>query len=143
MSWMMDALATIVAPVTEIVKGYQERKTLEVSQADKQADRDHEMRLKKSDIAFELAKQGQQVEADWDTNAQANMQNSLKDEWFALLFSVPLIGAFIPSMAPYIAQGFAVLETTPEWYRWLLVGIVVSVYGLRWMFGKISLGKKQ
>ncbi len=141
MNWLMQALGVIVEPVTQIVKGYQDRKTLEVANSDKQADRDHEMRLKKSDIAFELAKQGQQVEADWDTNAQNNMQNSLKDEWFALLFSVPLVGAFIPSMAPYIAKGFEVLDKTPEWYRWLLVGIVVSVYGLRWMFGKIQLSK--
>lgn len=141
MNWIMQALGVIIEPVTQVVKGYQERKTLEVSQADKQADRDHEMRLKKSDIAFELAKQGQQVEADWDTNAQNAMATSWKDEFILMMFSMPLVMSFVPSMSPYVAQGFAVLEKTPDWYMWLVIGIVSSVYSLRWMFSKMTLGK--
>lgn len=142
MDWIMRALGVIVEPVTQIVKGYQERKTLEVVQSDKQADRDHEMRLKKSDIAFELAKQGQQIEADWDTNAQNQMATSWKDEYLMLLFSIPLILAFIPATAGYVEQGFAVLAKTPDWYMWLVVGIVSATFGLRWMFSKISISKK-
>lgn len=142
MNWILQALGALVQPVTEVVKGYQDRKTLEVANNDKQADRDHAIRVKKSDIAFELAKQGQQVEADWDTNAQNQMATSWKDEFILMMFSMPLVMAFVPGTAGYVAQGFAVLATTPDWYMWLVIGIVSSVYGLRWMFSKISLGKK-
>ncbi len=141
MSWMMDALATIVAPVTEIVKGYQARKTLEVEQSDKQADRDHEIRLKKADVAFELAKQSIQVESEWDTNAQNQMQYSWKDEWFVMLFSIPLILSFVPPTSGYILDGFNILAQTPEWYMWLVSGIVSATFGIRFAFNKIAFKK--
>lgn len=45
---------------------WQKRKTIEVELEAKILDRQHELNLKKMDIAGEWAKQGVQVEADWD-----------------------------------------------------------------------------
>ncbi|MEA2036986.1 MAG: hypothetical protein U9O94_10535, partial [Nanoarchaeota archaeon] len=144
MSWFSvvgDVLGAVVAPVTKWVEGNEERKTLLVEQEDKQLERQHQINLRKIDVAQELAKQGQKIEADWDTNAQNNMKHTWKDEWFVILFSIPLIGAFVPALQEAVLQGFNVLEQTPEWYRWLLAGIVVATFGLRWMFSKIKFGK--
>jgi hypothetical protein len=135
--WFKELFAGLMTPVTAWVEGSEKRKLLSVEQEGKVADREHEVRLKKVDIAFELAKQGQQTEADWDTNAQNQMPYTWKDEWFVILFSVPLVLAFTP-MSDWVLKGFDVLSKCPDWYMWLVVGIVSATFGLRWMFGKIS-----
>ncbi len=137
--WWDKALSVLTSIVKDPIVEWQKRKTLVVENENKQADRDHEARMKKIDVAFELAKQGQQIEADWDTNAQEQMKHSWKDEWYVLLFSIPLVLVFIPDMQPYIIKGFEALNKTPEWYRWMVMGIVASTFGLRWMFGRLKL----
>ena len=88
------------------------------------------------DIAGELAKQGIQVEADWDARAQADMATSWKDEYLLILFSLPLVLAFFPQTQQAVLNGFAILDKTPEWYMFLVVGIVSAVYGLRWYISR-------
>ncbi|PLY08401.1 MAG: hypothetical protein C0625_02100 [Arcobacter sp.] len=135
----LNPLSWIADIVKEPIVEWQKRKTLKVENEAKELDREHEVRLKKMDIAAKLAEKGQQVEADWDTNAQNNMKHSWKDEWFVFLFSIPLIAAFIPHFQPYILEGFKTLKQTPDWYMWLVVGIVIATFGLRWMFGRIKI----
>lgn len=137
--WFTTILSAITAPVTAWVEGSEKRKALTIENEAKAADRLHETNIKKLDIGFKLAEAGMKVEANWDTTAQNNMKYTWKDEWFVILFSIPLIGAFIPDMASHVLTGFAILDKTPEWYRWLLAGIVVATFGLRWMFSKIKM----
>ena len=136
----MNWLGAILEPITNIIKEpiveWQKRKTLEVQQVESDKLRQHELNLKKSDIAFELAKQGQQIEADWDTNAQSDMKTSWKDEYLVILFSIPLILSFIPYTQEAILRGFETLDKTPEWYMFLVTGIVASVFGLRWLISR-------
>lgn len=68
---------------------------------------------------------------NWE-NIQANASaTSWKDEYLTILFSIPLAMAFIPSMAPYVAEGFAVLDNVPDWYK-ISVGVIVSAsFGIR------------
>lgn len=141
MNWF-SFLKPIIGIVEKPLVEWQKRKTLQVELDSKIQDREHEVRLKKVDIAFELAKQGLNAEKDWDSNAQEQMKHSLKDEWFVLLFSIPLVMAFIPDTQIYILKGFEILEQTPVWYRWLIIGIVSATFGLRWMFGKFNLKGK-
>jgi hypothetical protein len=141
MSWL-SFLEPIFGIIKEPVVEWQKRKTLVVENNEKVAERDHEIRVKKVDVALELAKQGKSVEAEWDKEAQQQMKTSWKDEWFVILFSIPLVSAFIPELQPYILKGFETLEKTPDWYMWLVVGIVSATFGLRWMFGKINLRGK-
>lgn len=112
----------------------QDRIALENNQ--KVNEQNHELNIKKLDVAAELAKQGIQIEANWDSRAQQDMKHSWKDEWFVLLFSVPLVLAFIPSMQPFVLAGFATLEQTPKWYILLVTGIVAATFGLRWLLNK-------
>jgi len=89
-------------------------------------------------VAYELAKQGQKIEADWDTNAQMQMKYTWKDEYLMLLLSVPMVMAFVPSLAPYVEEGFKVLQKTPDWYMLSFIGIVAATFGLRWLLGKVK-----
>lgn len=129
-------------PITDIIKvpleGYENRKTLKVEAELKQLDRDHEIIMKKLNTAEKLAEKGIQIEADWDTNAQNDAKTSWKDEYLMMIFSFPLILAFIPTTQEAVLKGFETLEKTPEWYMMLVLGIVASVFGLRWLVSSIS-----
>ena len=70
-------------------------------------------------------------EIDWDLEAIKGSQNSWKDEWLVILFSVPLVLAFIPGMEDVVAHGFQQLEQMPEWYQYSLGVIVAASFGVR------------
>ena len=136
MGWFSEFLK----PITDIIKvpleGYENRKTLKVEAEIKQADRDHEIVVKKLDIAGELAKQGIQIEANWDTNAQEDAKISWKDEYLTILLTIPLILAFVPYTQQAVLNGFNTLQQTPIWYLTLVGGVVASAFGLRWLISK-------
>ena len=59
-------------------------------------------------------------------------QNSLKDEWLVGLFSNPLILSFCGEWGrTIVAEGFAALETMPDWYQYTLGVIVAASFGVR------------
>ncbi len=136
MNWLACIFEPIINIVKEPINEWQKRKTLEVEIKDKDKERQHELNIKKIDVANELAKQGIQIEADWDTNAQQDMKTSWKDEYLTILFSVPLILAFIPATQESILKGFETLNKTPDWYMMLVMGIVAAVFGLRWLISR-------
>ena len=71
------------------------------------------------------------AEIDWDLEAIKGSQNSWKDEWLTILFSIPMILAFVPGMEGVVQQGFAQLETMPQWYQVSLGCIVAASFGIR------------
>ena len=80
----------------------------------------------------EIKKKQLTGEIDWDLEAMRATENSWKDEWITLLFSIPLILAFCGEWGNDIVQaGFAALETMPTWYQYSLGGIVSASIGMR------------
>ena len=80
----------------------------------------------------------------WDEIHAKNSGESWKDEWFTLLFSIPLVLAFIPSAVPYVEQGFRVLDLMPDWYKQALAVLVAASVGyqkLTQLFTKKAMGK--
>jgi len=77
----------------------------------------------------DLISQGLAADASWEIEQIRNSGN--KDEWVLFLLSIPLVGCFIPGIAAYILAGFEILETTPEWYRWLIMLIFTAIFGIR------------
>jgi hypothetical protein len=70
-------------------------------------------------------------EIDWDLEMAKGSQSSWKDEWLTILFSIPLILAFIPGMEEVVSNGFAQLEAMPQWYQYSLGIIVAASFGVR------------
>ena len=70
-------------------------------------------------------------ELDWDLEMAKGSQSSLKDEWLTILFSIPLILAFVPGMEEIVANGFRQLQEMPEWYQYSLGVIVAASFGVR------------
>jgi hypothetical protein len=100
----------LISSATELIGGHFKRKSEE-----KQAQ--HERKL-------ETIKH----EANWDNIQATNSGTSWKDEWFTVLFSVPLIMAFVPEMVQIVRDGFEVLEQMPDWYKGFL-GAAVAASG--------------
>lgn len=131
--WFKTTIESITGIVKEPLTEWQRRKTLKVEQEDKALEREHELKLEQLKINSKLAEQGIQAEIDWDSKAQDNMQHSWKDEYLLILFSLPLIGSFIPAYQDYVLRGFEILEKTPQWYIWSILGMVAGAWGLRWL----------
>ena len=70
-------------------------------------------------------------ELDWDLEMAKGSQSSWKDEWLTILFSIPLIMAFVPGMEEVVANGFRQLQEMPEWYQYSLGVIVAASFGVR------------
>ena len=70
-------------------------------------------------------------EIDWDLEIAKSKANSWADEWLVILFSIPLILAFVPGMEEVVANGFAQLEAMPQWYQYSLGVIVAAIFGVR------------
>ena len=70
-------------------------------------------------------------EIDWDLEMAKGSANSWKDEWLTILFSIPLILAFIPGMEDVVKNGFTQLEAMPEWYQYSVGVIVAASFGVR------------
>jgi len=70
-------------------------------------------------------------EIDWDLEMAKGSSSSWKDEWLTILFSIPLILAFIPGMEEVVANGFAQLQAMPQWYQYSLGVIVAASFGVR------------
>ena len=80
----------------------------------------------------EIKKKQLTGEIDWDLAAIQATENSWKDEWITLLFSIPLILAFMGDWGNDIVQrGFMALEAMPTWYQYSLGGIVSASIGIR------------
>ena len=48
-----------------------------------------------------------------------------------VLFLLPFVCAFIPATLPNITAGFEALEKMPEWYKYSLGMMLISVWGYR------------
>jgi len=55
----------------------------------------------------------------------------MKDEWFTILLSIPMVLCFIPDMAKYVEAGFKALAGTPGWYQWAFGLAVGSSFGYK------------
>lgn len=73
--------------------------------------------------------------AEWEATQADAAKTSWKDEWFALILSMPLIGAFIPPLVPYVHDGFQVLAGMPDYYKLFLSGAIAASFGIKTLAG--------
>ena len=86
-------------------------------------------RIKEAETDARVARMSH--EDSWEIRMAEASANSWKDEWITLLFSLPIIMAFIPPLVPYVAAGFDVLNSMPDWFKmgW---GVIISAsFGVR------------
>ena len=71
-------------------------------------------------------------EIDWDLKMADASASSWKDEWLTILFSIPLILSFCGDWGrEIVTNGFAALESMPDYYQYTLGTIVAASFGTR------------
>ena len=71
-------------------------------------------------------------EIDWDLKMADASAHSWKDEWLTILFSIPLILSFCGDWgSEIVTNGFAALESMPDYYQYTLGTIVAASFGTR------------
>lgn len=119
----------LLAPIAEIAKVWVEARMVKTKA---KAEAEAQVMIKSAESA-----------ADWEAYMARNSGQSWKDEWLTLLFSVPLIMAFIPEAVPFVQKGFAALDQMPAWYQYTLSVIVAASFGVRSAIGIMNQrGKK-
>lgn len=93
----------------------------------------HKRKIKEAQVMSQIQfiQNEQLAEHNWDNTAQQNAGSSWKDEWFVLLLSFPLIGAFVPNLQPYVEEGFKNLEAMPDYYKMFLATAVGASFGYK------------
>lgn len=75
------------------------------------------------------------ADVEWDLKWADNAQTSWKDEWLVILWSIPLVGVFVPGIRPYIMDGFEYLRAfNPEAPTWFMAGwaiIFAATFGIK------------
>jgi len=84
--------------------------------------------------AYEKAKTQRASESEgrdheWEIESIRN--SGWKDELVILVLTIPLVLVFIPYTSAFVLEGFKVLATTPDWYRWLILMIYAATFGIR------------
>lgn len=98
---------------------------------------DADIKAAKAIALTKMAQEGQTQNYDLDRLAMENMSKSWKDEVILIVFLSPMIMAFIPSLKDTALAGFGVISQMPEWYRYIIIGMVVVIYGLRGLLEKV------
>ena len=71
-------------------------------------------------------------EIDYDLTAVKQMSSSWRDEFFSLLFAIPMVLAFCGDWGREIVfNGFQALQQMPTWYQVSLGALVASSVGMR------------
>ena len=124
----MSILGSVIGPVADLGKVWLEGKTAKTKA--------------KAEAEASVMKTQAKSAADWETAMARASNQSWKDEWLTVLFSIPLILAFVPSAVSYVREGFVVLATMPEWYQTGLSIVIAASFGVRGAIGIMNKVKK-
>ena len=74
-----------------------------------------------------------QKSEDSSLKLDENTENRIAwaDDLTLILFLLPFVLAFYPPALPHIVAGFTALDSMPEWYKYSLGMMLVSVWGYR------------
>jgi len=88
--------------------------------------------IKKAKVLGEIAviQSASQNISDWEKIHAKGSQSSWKDEYWTIIWSVPVIMCFI-GFSDKAQEGFDALAAMPDWYQYTLVTMVLASFGIR------------
>ena len=118
-------IAQLIGPIASIAGGWlQEKADVKAAEA--------KLKLTEAEAKAKIMLSKETSIADWERIMAQGSQNSWKDEWLTILFSIPLVLVFLGDTGrQVVADGFAALETMPDWYQYTLGVIVAASFGVR------------
>ena len=134
---MISILGSLVSLGSTFLQGKQDEAKAKAEAAIVGIQADADIKRAKALAATKMAESGQTQSYDLDRLAVEQMGKSWKDEVILIIFLAPMVMAFIPGMDGYALAGFTVIAKMPEWYQYIIIGMVVVIYGMRGMLEKI------
>lgn len=123
MNWL-SILGGIPEAIASYVNKRQEIKAAAAQRKDEFENAMHERKL-------DLIKQGLIADMNWEMEFARQAATSWKDEYTLLIVSIPLVMAFVPGAAVYVAAGFAAFAATPLWYQAMVQVLFYATVGIR------------
>jgi hypothetical protein len=80
---------------------------------------------------IEVIRSAAQNVATWEQYMAKASSKSWKDEYWTIIWSIPLVMGFFPGMSKYTTSGFESFQLMPEWYQYTLVTMVLASFGIR------------
>lgn len=133
---MLPILGTLLDLGGTYLKGKQDQAKAKAEAAIVGIQAEADIKKAKAIAATKMAEAGQSQNYDLDRIAMEQMNKSWKDELLLIIFLAPMIMAFIPGMDKHALAGFAVVAMMPQWYQYIIIGMVVVIYGMRGMLEK-------
>ncbi len=90
-----------------------------------------ELKLTKVKGDIDVTKQKAKSIDTWEQTHAKGSQSSWKDEFWTVVWSIPVIMSFTPGGEDYALAGFEALALMPEWYTYTLMTIVLASFGIR------------
>jgi uncharacterized ion transporter superfamily protein YfcC len=134
---MIPILSSLLDLGGTYLKGKQEEAKAKAEAAIVGIQAEADIKKAKAISATKRAEAGQEQNYDLDRMAMEQMNKSWKDELILVIFLAPMVLAFIPGMDKYALAGFEVIQKMPEWYQYIIIGMVVVIYGMRGMLEKL------
>lgn len=122
-------LVTILGAIGSLIAGPIERhQKLKAVRAEAEA----KVIVARAEAEVTRLQKAQDAETAWDQIAAEQMDTSWKDEWFAILLSVPAVLAFCGTWGrDIVAGGFKALNEMPEWYMYSFLTAIAASFGVR------------
>lgn len=118
----------LIPAITELAGGWLKGK------AEKQA-AVNKVKVAKAEAEAEVMRVAATHEAGWEKIMAQGSQDSWKDEAWTICFIAIVVACFLPWTQPYVAQGFAALEQTPDWFQWAMYASIGASFGIRGIKG--------
>lgn len=112
----------------------EERKKLQLERESKIDAQRHQIELERLKAQTKLLSEGKILPEDLDRLSMEQMERSVKDEIIMAILFAPIVLVFFPWFQETISNGFDILDSKmPDWYMYMVSGIVIVTYGLRGM----------
>ena len=145
---MFSGLVTLGSAIVSGISGYFKDKN-EIKKVQVEADK--LLIMAEAESKAKRLEREAEMDYDLDRIAMQNMDKTWKDELILIIWLVPVVLCFFPEYQIHVTNGFATLALVPDWYMYILVGMVVVIYGMRGMLkmalhsfgGKIKIKKNK
>ena len=127
---MIGGLVTLGSAIVSGISGYFKDKH-EIKKVQVEADK--LLIMAEAESKAKRLEREAEMDYDLDRIAMQNMDKTWKDELILLIWLTPVVMCFIPEYHVYVTNGFASLALVPDWYMYILVGMITVIYGMRGM----------
>lgn len=113
----------LISPATDMLKGWSARKSAKLG---------NELKIAEAVTVAKIERISTQQDADikWENTALVNA--GIKDETMMAVILTPMVCCFVPGLAPYIKEGFQIMnDTLPSYWEYAFYSTVGVSYGLK------------